>query len=105
MGLEVRYLDGACSNPTRPFVGYYFFLIFNICYFNHYLSLCFSFVGILGGAKIGDKLSVVSNLAKKVDKLIIGGGMSYTFQRAKGFILFLTDSLSIDPFTIALMLY
>lgn len=58
MGKEVQYLDGACSNPVRPFVG------------------------ILGGAKVSDKLNVVTNLAKKADKLIIGGGMAYTFLRA-----------------------
>ncbi|KAH7818534.1 phosphoglycerate kinase (PGK) [Monocercomonoides exilis] len=60
MGLEVKFLDGATSNPVRPFVG------------------------ILGGAKISDKLNVVRNLVQKVDKLIIGGGMAYTFIRAQG---------------------
>ncbi|KAA6365265.1 MAG: Phosphoglycerate kinase, partial [Streblomastix strix] len=60
MGLEVQYLDGACTNPKRPFVG------------------------ILGGAKLSDKLNVVTNLVKNVDKLIIGGGMSYTFLWSKG---------------------
>jgi phosphoglycerate kinase len=60
MGLEVRYLDGAVQKPVTPFVG------------------------ILGGAKIGDKINVVSNLCKKCDKVLIGGGMSYTFLRAQG---------------------
>lgn len=42
------------------------------------------FVAILGGAKVSDKLSVINNLLTKVDTLIIGGGMAYTFLRAKG---------------------
>ncbi|KAK2955817.1 Phosphoglycerate kinase [Blattamonas nauphoetae] len=60
MGLEVKYLDGACTQPTRPLVG------------------------ILGGAKVSDKLNVVTNLVQKCDKLIIGGGMAYTFLKAQG---------------------
>ena len=43
------------------------------------------FVAILGGAKVSDKLNVINNLLTKVDTLIIGGGMSYTFQAAKGY--------------------
>ena len=43
------------------------------------------FVAILGGAKVSDKLNVINNLLSKVDTLIIGGGMSYTFQAAKGY--------------------
>ena len=43
------------------------------------------FVGILGGAKVADKLSIVNALLDKVDTLIIGGGMSYTFQKAQGY--------------------
>jgi 3-phosphoglycerate kinase len=49
---------------------------------------CF-FEGILGGAKISDKLNVVTNMVKKVDKLIIGGGMAYTFLKAKGLCYYL----------------
>ena len=43
------------------------------------------FVAILGGAKVADKLGVISNLIEKVDTLIIGGGMAYTFLKAKGY--------------------
>ena len=42
------------------------------------------FVAILGGAKVADKLSVIENLLNKVDTLIIGGGMAYTFLKAQG---------------------
>ena len=42
------------------------------------------FVAILGGAKVSDKIGVINNLLDKVDTLIIGGGMSYTFQKAHG---------------------
>ena len=42
------------------------------------------FVAILGGAKVSDKLNVINNLLEKVDTLIIGGGMAYTFVAAKG---------------------
>ena len=45
------------------------------------------FVGILGGAKVADKLSIVNALLDKVDTLIIGGGMSYTFQKAQGYTI------------------
>lgn len=57
---EITYLGGAVENPERPFVA------------------------ILGGAKVSDKLAVVRNLLTKVDVLIIGGGMAYTFQKALG---------------------
>ena len=43
------------------------------------------FVAILGGAKVADKLNVISNLLEKCDTLIIGGGMAYTFLKAKGY--------------------
>ena len=57
---EIRYLGNAVNNPVRPFVA------------------------ILGGAKVSDKLAVVNNLLDKVDVLIIGGGMAYTFLKAQG---------------------
>ena len=60
MEKELRYLGGAVNNPVRPFVA------------------------ILGGAKVSDKLAVVNNLLDKVDVLIIGGGMAYTFLKAQG---------------------
>jgi phosphoglycerate kinase len=60
MEKEIRYLDAALSNPARPYVA------------------------ILGGAKVSDKLGVVSRLLEKVDRLLIGGGMSYTFLKAQG---------------------
>ncbi|MGI6495469.1 MAG: phosphoglycerate kinase [Kiritimatiellia bacterium] len=61
MEKELRYLGSAVENPVRPFVA------------------------ILGGAKVSDKLAVVKNLLAKVDTLIIGGGMAYTFKKALGF--------------------
>ena len=60
MEKEIEYLGNAVENPTRPFVA------------------------ILGGAKVSDKLAVVNNLLDKVDTLIIGGGMAYTFLKALG---------------------
>ena len=57
---EVKFLGGAVENPERPFVA------------------------IMGGAKVGDKIPVIESLLKKVDTLIIGGGMSYTFFKAMG---------------------
>ena len=60
MEKEIEYLGNAVENPTRPFVA------------------------ILGGAKVSDKLAVVKNLLDKVDALIIGGGMAYTFLKAQG---------------------
>ena len=61
MEKEIAYLGSAVENPVRPFVA------------------------ILGGAKVSDKLAVVRNLLSKVDTLIIGGGMAYTFLAAQGF--------------------
>jgi len=58
---EVKFLGGAVDEPERPFVA------------------------IMGGAKVGDKIPVIENLLKKVDVLIIGGGMAYTFYKAMGF--------------------
>lgn len=58
---EVKFLGDALENPERPFVA------------------------IMGGAKVGDKIPVIENLIKKVDCLIIGGGMSYTFFKAMGY--------------------
>ncbi len=58
---EIRIMGGALSNPVRPFVA------------------------ILGGAKVSDKIGVINNLLEKVDTLIIGGGMAYTFFKAQGY--------------------
>lgn len=71
---EIKYLGQAVEDPARPFVT------------------------ILGGAKVADKLSVIENLLNKADTLIIGGGMSYTFQAAKGFEIgtSLVDETKID---------
>ena len=60
MEKELKFLGDAVENPVRPFVA------------------------ILGGAKVSDKLAVVKNLLAKVDTLIIGGGMAYTFKKAQG---------------------
>ena len=57
---ELRVMGGALENPDRPFLA------------------------ILGGAKVSDKIGVINNLLEKVDVLVIGGGMSYTFQKAMG---------------------
>ena len=61
MQKEIDFLGNAVENPERPFVA------------------------ILGGAKVADKLSVINNLLEKCDTLIIGGGMAYTFLKAKGY--------------------
>ena len=61
MQKEIKYLSNAVDDPKRPFVA------------------------ILGGAKVADKLGVISNLLEKCDTLIIGGGMAYTFLKAKGY--------------------
>lgn len=58
---EVEFLGNAVENPKRPFVA------------------------IMGGAKVGDKISVIKNLLQKVDTLIIGGGMAYTFYKSMGY--------------------
>ncbi len=60
MEKEIDYLGRALANPERPFVA------------------------VLGGAKVSDKVNVITNLLTKVDALIIGGAMAYTFYRAKG---------------------
>ncbi len=60
MKKELDFLGAAVETPKRPFVA------------------------ILGGAKVSDKISVITNLLPKVDKLIIGGGMAFTFAKAKG---------------------
>ena len=60
MEKEIEFLGNAVENPVRPFVA------------------------ILGGAKVADKLNVISNLLEKCDTLIIGGGMAYTFLKAQG---------------------
>ena len=61
MNKEIEFLGNAVENPVRPFVA------------------------ILGGAKVADKLNVISNLLEKCDTLIIGGGMAYTFLKAEGY--------------------
>lgn len=61
MAKEIKFLGDAVNSPVRPFVT------------------------ILGGAKVADKLAVIENLLNKADTLIIGGGMSYTFLKAKGY--------------------
>ena len=60
MQKEIDFLGNAVNNPARPFVA------------------------ILGGSKVSSKISVINNLLEKVDTLIIGGGMSYTFAKAQG---------------------
>ncbi|MDR0992097.1 MAG: phosphoglycerate kinase [Ruminococcus sp.] len=74
MQKEIQYLGNAVENPVRPFVA------------------------ILGGAKVADKLAVISNLLEKCDTLIIGGGMAYTFLKAKGYEIgtSLVDNEKID---------
>lgn len=57
---EIQYLNDSVNNPNRPFVA------------------------ILGGAKVSDKIGVIENLLDKVDTILIGGGMTYTFYQAKG---------------------
>lgn len=57
---EMEYIEGVVANPVRPFVA------------------------VLGGAKVSGKLGVIKNLEKKVDKVIIGGGMAFTFLKAMG---------------------
>ena len=58
---EIEYVEGVMANPARPFVA------------------------ILGGAKVSGKLGMIENLGKKVDKVIIGGGMAFTFLKAMGY--------------------
>jgi phosphoglycerate kinase len=58
---EIEYLQGVVNNPVRPFVA------------------------ILGGAKVSGKIDVIKNLEDKVDKVIVGGGMAFTFLRAEGY--------------------
>ncbi len=74
MQKEINYLGNAVETPVRPFVA------------------------ILGGAKVADKLNVISNLLEKCDTLIIGGGMAYTFLKAQGkeVGLSLVDDTKID---------
>ena len=58
---ELKFLGEAVNNPVRPFVA------------------------ILGGSKVSDKIAVINNLLEKVDTIIIGGGMAYTFLKAQGY--------------------
>ena len=67
---EIKYLNDSVNDPERPFVA------------------------ILGGAKVSDKIGVIENLLDKVDTIIVGGGMTYTFYKAKG--LPIGDSLVED---------
>ncbi len=67
---EIKYLNDSINNPERPFVA------------------------ILGGAKVSDKIGVIENLLDKVDSILVGGGMTYTFYKAKG--LPIGDSLVED---------
>ncbi len=61
MEKELKYIGDTVDNPERPFVA------------------------ILGGAKVSDKIAVIENLLKKADKILIGGGMAYTFMKALGY--------------------
>ncbi len=61
MEKEIQFLGNAVNNPVRPFVA------------------------ILGGSKVSDKIAVINNLLDKVDTLIIGGGMAFTFSKAQGY--------------------
>ena len=74
MQKEIDFLGNAVNTPERPFVA------------------------ILGGAKVADKLNVISNLLEKCDTLIIGGGMAFTFLKAKGYEVgnSLVDDTKID---------
>ena len=74
MQKEIDFLGNAVENPVRPFVA------------------------ILGGAKVADKLNVISNLLEKCDTLIIGGGMAFTFLKAQGYEIgtSLVDETKID---------
>ncbi len=74
MQKEIQFLGNAVEDPVRPFVA------------------------ILGGAKVADKLNVISNLLDKCDTLIIGGGMAYTFLKAEGYEVgtSLVDDTKID---------
>ena len=74
MQKEIQFLGNAVENPVRPFVA------------------------LLGGAKVADKLNVISNLLEKCDTLIIGGGMAYTFLKAQGYEIgkSLVDNEKID---------
>ena len=74
MQKEIDFLGNAVENPVRPFVA------------------------ILGGAKVADKLNVISNFLEKCDTLIIGGGMAYTFLKAQGYEIgkSLVDDTKID---------
>ncbi len=61
MEKEITFLNGTLENPEKPFVA------------------------VLGGAKVSDKIGVIDNLLDKVDEILIGGGMAYTFLKAKGY--------------------
>lgn len=61
MDKEIKFIGGAVDTPERPFVA------------------------ILGGAKVSDKIGVIENLLEKADKVLIGGGMAYTFFKAQGY--------------------
>jgi len=63
MEKELKYIGDTVANPQRPFVA------------------------ILGGAKVSDKINVIENLLEKADKILIGGGMAYTFMKAQGYTI------------------
>src|SRR2546425_649781 len=75
MRKEIEYLEGAVADPMRPFVA------------------------ILGGAKVSGKIGVIENLGKKVNKVIIGGGMAFTFLKAMG--LFENDAYARGTMAVA----
>ena len=72
MEKEINFLGNAVNNPVRPFVA------------------------ILGGSKVSDKINVINNLLNKVDTLIIGGGMAYTFMKAQGYEIGVKLLLPVD---------
>ena len=79
MEKELRFFGDALENPQRPFTA------------------------VLGGAKVGDKIPLIENLIDKVDRIIIGGGMAYTFLKAEGYEIG-TSLLEEDKITLTLLI-